>query len=57
VPHQGTGIHRPQRVRFVRLHPFETVAVGDVIDDAAEPGKRVGERAVEVEDHELVTHR
>ena len=57
MPHQVAGIHGPQRVDLVRLRPLEAEAVGDLVDDAAEPGKRVGKRAVEVEDDELVAHR
>ena len=43
---------QPQPVDLVRLDPAEAVAVGDAVQDRAEPAEAVGEGAVEIEDDE-----
>jgi hypothetical protein len=43
-----------QRIDVFVLDPLEAELVRDFVEDADEPGKRVGQRAVEVENYQVV---
>src|SRR3954463_13759941 len=46
------GAPQPQPVALVRLDAAEAIAIGDAVQDRAEPVEAVGEGAVEIEDDE-----
>ncbi|MEJ5246554.1 MAG: hypothetical protein WHS90_02250 [Caldilinea sp.] len=52
--HQAARVVAAQVGVFGCIDALEAIAVGELIDHARRPGKRVGQRAVEVEDDELV---
>ena len=56
MAHQLPGGQLPQRLRFAGLDPPEIMRVREQVEYAGEEGKRVGKRAVEIEDGETVFH-
>lgn len=50
------GAVAAQCVKLISFDALELVFVGDGVEDADEPGKRVRQRAVEIENHQLILH-